>query len=98
MTLLRFEDENGNPLGMVNWFSVHGTSMNNTNHFISGDNKGTAAYLFEKKVNGEDSLPGQGPFIALFGQVFFFFFEIGRRKKVELKRKERRIWKKGDSC
>eukprot|EP00008_Paramoeba_atlantica_P014265 CAMPEP_0201492124 /NCGR_PEP_ID=MMETSP0151_2-20130828/32086_1 /ASSEMBLY_ACC=CAM_ASM_000257 /TAXON_ID=200890 /ORGANISM="Paramoeba atlantica, Strain 621/1 / CCAP 1560/9" /LENGTH=730 /DNA_ID=CAMNT_0047878791 /DNA_START=59 /DNA_END=2251 /DNA_ORIENTATION=- len=69
MTLLRFEDENGNPLGMVNWFSVHGTSMNNTNHFISGDNKGTAAYLFEKKVNGEDSLPGQGPFIALFGQT-----------------------------
>ncbi len=24
---------------MVNWFSVHGTSMNNTNQLISGDNK-----------------------------------------------------------
>ena len=27
---------------MVNWFAVHGTSMNNTNHYISGDNKGYA--------------------------------------------------------
>ena len=24
MTLLRFEDENGSPLGLVNWFAVHG--------------------------------------------------------------------------
>ena len=28
--------------GMVNWYAVHGTSMNNTNKFISGDNKGYA--------------------------------------------------------
>ena len=47
--------------------------MNNTNHFISGDNKGTAAYLFEKKMNGADNLPGKGPFLALFGQVLDSF-------------------------
>ena len=27
---------------MVNWYAVHGTSMNNTNQYISGDNKGYA--------------------------------------------------------
>jgi neutral ceramidase len=43
--------------------------MNNTNHFISGDNKGTASYLFEKHMNGKDTLPGKGPFVALFGQT-----------------------------
>lgn len=26
MTLLRFEDENGNELGMLNWFAVHATN------------------------------------------------------------------------
>mmetsp|Transcript_4008 Transcript_4008/g.11180 ORF Transcript_4008/g.11180 Transcript_4008/m.11180 type:complete len:724 (-) Transcript_4008:26-2197(-) len=70
MTLLRFEDDNGNPIAMVNWFSVHGTSMNNTNHLISGDNKGTASYLFEKEIDGRDTLPGQkGNFVAMFAQT-----------------------------
>ena len=29
-------------------FSVHPNSMNNTNHFISGDNKGAASLMMEK--------------------------------------------------
>jgi len=67
-TLLRMEDQEGNPLGMLSWFSVHGTSMYNTNHLISGDNKGYAAYYTEKVMNGQGSLPGIGPFVAAFAQ------------------------------
>ena len=26
-------------LGVVNWFAVHATSLNNSNHLISADNK-----------------------------------------------------------
>jgi len=68
MTLLRLEDSKGNELGMINWFAVHGTSMNNTNLLVSPDNKGFAAYSFEKYKNGADSVPGTGPFVAAFAQ------------------------------
>ena len=48
MTLLRFDSiKSQSPIGMINWFSVHGTSLDNKNTLISGDNKGYAAYLFE---------------------------------------------------
>ena len=40
------------------WFAVHCTSMNNTNHYISSDNKGYAELLFEQMMNG-DALPGK---------------------------------------
>jgi neutral ceramidase len=33
---------------MVTWFPVHCTSMNNTNHLVSGDNKGAAEQLAER--------------------------------------------------
>lgn len=39
------------PLGMIGWFPVHGTSMNNTNKYISSDNKGHGSYLLEKKFS-----------------------------------------------
>eukprot|EP01116_Phalansterium_solitarium_P012083 TRINITY_DN2805_c0_g2_i1.p1 TRINITY_DN2805_c0_g2~~TRINITY_DN2805_c0_g2_i1.p1 ORF type:complete len:550 (-),score=135.65 TRINITY_DN2805_c0_g2_i1:1298-2947(-) len=67
ITVLRLEDQDGNELGVISFFAVHGTSMTNKNHLISGDNKGHASYLFEKlKNNG--SLPGFGNFVAAFGQ------------------------------
>jgi neutral ceramidase len=66
MVLLRFEAADGTPLGMLNWFPVHATSMNSTNRLVSGDNKGYASYLFEKRMNGEASLPGHGSFVAAF--------------------------------
>lgn len=64
-------DENGSPMGLINWFPVHCTSMNNTNEMISGDNKGYASYLFEQSVNGNTSTrqPGRGPFVAAFAQA-----------------------------
>lgn len=68
MVVLRLENENGKEVGAIAWFAVHCTSMNNTNMFISGDNKGYASYMFEKYKNGNDSFPGVGPFIAIFGQ------------------------------
>ena len=43
-------DESNAPLGVLNWFAVHGTSMNNTNTLISGDNKGYASYLLERYI------------------------------------------------
>ncbi|KAM9954016.1 hypothetical protein ACTFIW_010771 [Dictyostelium discoideum] len=68
MTVIRIEDMSGNPFAAISFFGVHCTSMNNTNHLISGDNKGYASYLWEKHANGQSSLPGTGPFIAAFGQ------------------------------
>ena len=46
-------------LGLINWFAVHPTSMNNTNHLISGDNKGKASQMFEKMMNGKDVRTGK---------------------------------------
>lgn len=67
MTLLKIvSDDDGSPLGMINWFSVHGTSMNNTNGLISGDNKGLASLLFEDHINPAGTTPGQGDFVAAF--------------------------------
>ncbi|GAM24678.1 hypothetical protein SAMD00019534_078530, partial [Acytostelium subglobosum LB1] len=68
ITVLRMEDTQGNPIAALTFFAVHCTSMNNTNHLISGDNKGYASYIWEKYANGNSSLPGTGPFIAAFGQ------------------------------
>lgn len=65
MTLLRIDAEDGNPLGLINWFAVHPVSMNNTNTLISGDNKGYASMLFEYKMN-PSSRPGKGKFVASF--------------------------------
>lgn len=74
MTLLRFskKDAEGNDevFGIINWFAVHATSMNNTNTLISGDNKGYASYELEKKMNSKNGAniaqPGHGPFVAAF--------------------------------
>lgn len=67
MTLLKFVADDGTDMGMINWFAVHPTSMNNTNALISGDNKGYASQLFEKDMN-PGALPGQGSFVAAFAQ------------------------------
>jgi neutral ceramidase len=60
MTLVRFDTVDGQPIGIITWFPVHGTSMNNKNHMINGDNKGYAEYLFEKDFSSR--------FVAAFAQ------------------------------
>ncbi|KAL0078298.1 Neutral/alkaline nonlysosomal ceramidase [Phycomyces blakesleeanus] len=67
MSLLGFRARDGQPLGLITWFPVHGVSINNTNRLINGDNKGFAAYAAERTMN-PDSLPGKGPFVAAFTQ------------------------------
>lgn len=66
MTLLRFDSLDGKPIGMINWFPLHGVSMNNKNHLINGDNKGYAEYLFEKDFNSDY---GPHSFVAAFAQA-----------------------------
>ncbi|XP_023229099.1 neutral ceramidase-like [Centruroides sculpturatus] len=68
MSLIKFVDLQDKPIGMINWFAVHATSMNNTNRLISGDNKGYASLRFEQVINGK-VLPGKGPFVAAFAQA-----------------------------
>ncbi len=65
MTLLKFTAADGVEIGTINWFAVHATSMGNENALISGDNKGYAAYLFERlKADGAAATP----FVAAFAQ------------------------------
>lgn len=51
MTQLRFISEKGIPLGVINWFAIHATSMNNSNTLVSSDNVGYASVKFEEMMN-----------------------------------------------
>jgi neutral ceramidase len=65
MTLLKLVRDDG-PIGMLNWFAVHGTSMNYHNKLISGDNKGYAAYAMEQAHGTRYT--GKPEFVAAFAQ------------------------------
>lgn len=65
MILLKFVDANG-PIGTLNFFAVHPTTMTYYNRLISGDNKGYAAWGFEKQH--APSQPSDGEFVAAFAQ------------------------------
>ena len=69
MTLLKLIHNDGNEVGSINWFGVHPTSDAISDYGlgavpISGDNKGYAAYQFER-FEAEDN-PG---FVASFMQA-----------------------------
>ncbi|OTA98749.1 hypothetical protein M426DRAFT_325742 [Hypoxylon sp. CI-4A] len=67
LTLLKFQRvSDGKNIGVLTWFPVHGTSVLGNNTLISGDNKGVAAYLFEKSV-ANDETAAEG-FVAGFSQ------------------------------
>ncbi len=68
MTLLRFEADDGRPVAMLNWYAVHPTNLGNTNRLISPDNKGYAAYLFEKDMGTRYDVDDDDTFIAGFAQ------------------------------
>ncbi|KAF8911673.1 Neutral/alkaline nonlysosomal ceramidase [Gymnopilus junonius] len=67
MTLLRFDDLNGNARGFLSFFAVHGTSLYENNTLVSSDNKGMAAYMYESLVE-PNSFPGNATFVAGFTQ------------------------------
>lgn len=68
LSLLKFQRaSDGKNIGVLTWFPTHGTSMLGNNTIITGDNKGVAAYLFEKSVQGE--LTAAEGFVAGFSQA-----------------------------
>ncbi|KAI1142550.1 Neutral/alkaline nonlysosomal ceramidase [Hypoxylon sp. FL0543] len=68
LTLLKFQrSSDGKNIGVLTWFPTHGTSVLGNNTLISGDNKGVAAYLFEKSVV-DDETAAEG-FVAGFSQA-----------------------------
>ncbi len=64
MTLMRIVGEDGKDLGSINWFGVHPTSLPNTNHGVSGDNKGYAATYLEEDY----AKKGNSNYIGAFAQ------------------------------
>ncbi|MFD3512917.1 neutral/alkaline non-lysosomal ceramidase N-terminal domain-containing protein [Streptomyces sp. NPDC058657] len=68
-TLLRIVRD-GQLAGAVHWFPVHNTSMTNTNTLISSDNKGYAAYKWERLEGGTDYLSPEPPsLVTAFAQT-----------------------------
>ncbi len=67
MTQLTFT-KNGKPVGLLNFFPVHGTSMSNSNLLISGDNKGYAAYHIEHDLEGVRYFEHNPGFVSAFAQ------------------------------
>lgn len=66
MDLIKIVDaRSGESMGSLNWFAVHPTSMRGTNGLLSGDNKGYAAYMFERALN---QMQTAGSFVAGFAQ------------------------------
>ncbi|KAL0125798.1 hypothetical protein PUN28_004691 [Cardiocondyla obscurior] len=68
LTQMQFIGADDKPLGVINWFAVHPTSMNNTNRLVSSDNVGYASILFEKMMNN-NATAGKGDFVAAFAST-----------------------------
>lgn len=64
MRMLRFEAADGRPLGSINWFAVHGTSIHSDNTALHFDNKGYAAQQVERQMAGR----GHSGYVAAFAQ------------------------------
>lgn len=63
--VLKIEDLSGRPLGLLNWFGVHCTSVHSDNHAICYDNKGYAAQFTEDTLRKDSGNPH---FLAAFAQ------------------------------
>lgn len=68
---VRFITPSNKVVGVINWFAVHPTSMNNTNRLISSDNVGYASLLMEKALNGNHTLPGKVSLVYILSLVYF---------------------------
>ncbi|KAF3922689.1 hypothetical protein ABW21_db0204353 [Orbilia brochopaga] len=67
LTMLRFTRASDKQhIGVLTWFSVHGTSLLGNNTLVAADNKGVAAYLFETSIKGSS---GSSGFVAGFSQA-----------------------------
>ncbi|XP_064213868.1 neutral ceramidase isoform X2 [Tribolium castaneum] len=68
MVQLKLVNSANSLIGVISWFPVHPTSMNNTNCLITSDNVGYASVLLEKSLN-KNSLVGQGRIVAAFAST-----------------------------
>lgn len=60
----------GRLVGVLNWFASHATSMTSHNRIASSDNKGYAAWHWEREIAGQDYLNGGTPaLITAFAQT-----------------------------
>ncbi|EEH08915.1 neutral ceramidase [Histoplasma capsulatum G186AR] len=67
MTLLKFDRlADQKTIGILTFYPVHGTSLFGNNTLVAGDNKGVAAYLFERSVKGDVEYADD--FVAGFSQ------------------------------
>ncbi|KAK2744416.1 hypothetical protein FQN57_004313 [Myotisia sp. PD_48] len=67
LSLLRFDRvRDKKTIGVLTFYSVHGTSLFGNNTLVSGDNKGVAAYLFERSVQNDSRFADN--FVAGFSQ------------------------------
>ena len=66
MTLLRVERDD-RLVGAISWFPVHNTSMSNRATLISSDNKGWAAYAWERE--GENAQTADATLVTAFAQT-----------------------------
>ena len=68
LTLLKFQRASDRKnIGVLTWFPTHGTSLLGNNTLVAGDNKGVAAYLFEKSMRDQDK--AADGFVAGFSQA-----------------------------
>jgi neutral ceramidase len=56
----------GRAIGAITFHAVHNTSMPVTNHLVSADHKGYAAYLLEKQYGSVAPFQKYGDFVAAF--------------------------------
>ncbi|MBU3914906.1 neutral/alkaline ceramidase, partial [bacterium] len=64
MTVLKLVNDNGDEVGLIDWFAVHNVSGTQDFRLISGDNKGVASQLFES-LKGTQPPLNRG-FVAAF--------------------------------
>lgn len=67
MKLLRFDRPDGTPIGSINWFGVHTTSVGNRMRKVCYDNKGYAAEFLEEHLNYRHD-PEQKRIVTAFSQ------------------------------
>lgn len=65
MTVLKFLRGNNTEVGMISWFATHPNALGKDIQLLSGDNKGHASYLFEKKLKGT-TYKSNNDFVAAF--------------------------------
>lgn len=77
LTQLRFVSNDGVVIGAINWYAIHGTTLNNTNTLVSSDNVGYAALALEKLMESE-SLAGR---VRILKRSTWKIWRINRKPK-----------------